>query len=166
MQAMMQSMKPLTPLEKRVSSWAAVFAGAAAVGLWGPQFFRLAAVLWAAIGLVMAGFLSWAARRENRFLTGIAAYVLAFGPWPILLGGTPFLLLGVWLWFRGRPSPEEIEERRQARAAAIAEKRAGRGKGARRGAEDPAEEGSGRKRPGQSKRYTPPTPPRTGRRGR
>lgn len=159
MQAMAQSMKPLSPREQQVASWAAVVAGAASTGLWVPQFFRAAAVLWAAIGLVMAGFLMWSARRGSRFLTGIACYVLAFGPWPIVLGGGPFLVLGTILWFRGRPSPEEIEARRKERAQAMADRRAAKAAGRRRRPDAPPSD-DGKKRPEASKRYTPPRPSR------
>jgi hypothetical protein len=153
-------MKPLDQLEQRVS-----LAGAA-VGVFMAVALNLHTLPFAGIGLVMALVIAAGAQKRSRLLAGAGAYLLAFGPWHIALLGTPFLLLGLWFWYRGRPSPEEIEARRQARDAKTAEqraardaKRSGRGGGAGRsrrgrGADDSA--GSDRRPPEQSKRYTPP----------
>jgi hypothetical protein len=142
------AVKRLDNLERRVCLITAVVAAAASIGLWAPSFFQAAALILAAAGLAIAGLLAFAARRGSRFLAGLATFLLSFVPWPISLIGMPFLGLGMWLWFRGRPSPEEIAERRAQRAAAVAAKRA-----AKRGVSSTAAD---TKRPPPSKRYTPP----------
>ena len=114
-------------------------------------------ILWAGVAVVMAGFLAMMANRRARPWTGAGLFLLAFGPWgQYAIVGAPFLAAGMWIWFRGRPSAEEIEERRRARDAKIAERRAARtsARGRQAGAE--AASGSGRPRPEASKRYTPP----------
>jgi hypothetical protein len=151
--------KPLDDLERRLSLYAAAVAAVFALALNVGGLFEPVPVTRAVIGLVMAAFLVVAARRGSRILTGFAVFLIAFGPWEgAWVVGGPFLVLGMWLWFRGKPSPEEIEERRRARDAKMAERRTarqagrtGRGRG-RSGAS--AESPSG---PKASKRYTPPS---------
>ncbi|MDQ1438641.1 MAG: hypothetical protein QOK43_2270 [Acidimicrobiaceae bacterium] len=153
------AMKPLDDLEQRVTLYAAVVGGAAFLGLWAPGFFETTALLGASIGVVLAGLLGYSSRRRSRFFAGVMSFLVAF-PWPVTLAGTPFLILGMWLWFRGKPSPEEIEARRQARDEALAAKRAARGKGGRRsgrgGDGDAPAASTGKAPPKPSKRYTPP----------
>ena len=148
--------KPLDDLEQRL-----VLAGAA-LAVFMSVVLNLHSLPFALIGVVMAVVLVFGARRRSRFTVAVGAYVLAFGPWHVYaLAGTPFLLLGLWLWYRGRPSPEQIEARRQARDAQMAEKRAAREakRGSSRGssrAASPDSTGGDRRPPERSKRYTPP----------
>jgi hypothetical protein len=147
------AMKPLDQLEQRVS-----MAGAA-VGVFMAVALNLHTLPFAGIGLAMALVIVAGAQRRSRLLAGAGSYLLAFGPWHIALLGTPFLLLGLWFWYRGRPSPEEIEARRQARDAKTAEQRAARDakrSGRRRGGTDDSAAGTDRRPPERSKRYTPP----------
>lgn len=148
-------MKRLDDLEQRVAFGAAAVAAVLSIAL---NVYDLPeTLLFALIGVVFAGVMAAAGQRRSRLLAGVAAYLLAFGPWHVALVGTPFLMIGLWMWFRGRPGPEELEARRQARAARMAERRAARsasrGKGSK-GAADPA--ATGKKAPPPSKRYTPP----------
>ena len=105
-----------------------------------------------------AACMAFGAWKRSRILSGFAIILLGFGPWGrAWMVGMPYLLLGMWLWFRGKPSQEEIMERRKIREANIAEKRAA--KAAARGAgKTPA--GSGARtsspKPPPNKRYTPP----------
>lgn len=147
----MFGLKPLDPVERRVSLWIAAIAAAVSIGSWAPEFPNGTSVLFAAIGVVMSAALAWSARRNSRFLTGSAAFLLSFGPWRFEFAGLPFLILGLWLWFRGRPSPEEIVERRRLRDEANAARRA-----AKRGQPAPGPSSTGRTPPKPSKRYTPP----------
>jgi hypothetical protein len=151
------AMKRLDDLEQRVAYGAAAVAAVLSIAL---NVYHLpGSLLFALIGVVFAGVMVAAGQRRSRLLAGVAAYLLAFGPWHVALVGTPFLMVGLWMWFRGRPGPEELEARRQARDARMAERRASRGAGRGRGrskagADDDA--GGGKKAPPPSKRYTPP----------
>jgi putative Ca2+/H+ antiporter (TMEM165/GDT1 family) len=156
-------MKPLDDRERRAALLGALGAVAVSLALnvtFLPEklpFLRLG------VGVLMAAFLAGAAQRRSRVLTGVATFLLAFGPWGgAWVVGAAYLVLGMWLWFRGKPSPEEIAERRAARDAVIAERRAakaakrgggGAGRGGRGG--EPDVPGAAR-RPPPSKRYTPP----------
>lgn len=141
------NLKPMLPLEKRVAFWVAVAGAVGTVGLWLP-FMDEGGFVWMPIGVALALLLLWASQRRGRMTTAVAAFLLSFAVWPYPLVGMPFLVLGMWLWFRGRPSPEELVARRKARAEAVAARRA-----AKRG--KPIE-ATGRPVPPQSKRYTPP----------
>jgi hypothetical protein len=149
-------MKRLDELEQRVAFGAAAVAAVLSIAL---NVYDLPeTLLFALIGVVFAGVMAEAGRRRSRLLAGVAAYLLAFGPWHVALVGTPFLMVGLWMWFRGRPGPEELEARRQARDARVAERRASRGRGrSKAGSDDAAGSGkAGKKAPPPSKRYTPP----------
>ena len=103
-----------------------------------------------------AACMAFGAWKRSRILTGFAIILLGFGPWGRAWAvGMPYILLGMWLWFRGKPSPEEIEERRKARDAKIAERRE-----AKAAARSGGSGGSGKTRasssPKPNKRYTPP----------
>lgn len=137
-------LKPLEPLERRVGLWVAVITAAAQVGIW-TAFWDSGGAIGLPIGLTLSAALGWASQRRGRLATGIAAFVVSMA-WPIGVVGMPIMLFGLWLWFRGRPSPDEIAERQRLRAEANAAKRA-----ARRGQPVPT-----KKTPPQSKRYTPP----------
>lgn len=143
------ALKPLDALERKVTLGMAALAAAVSVGSWVPEFEQSAAIGFAAIGLLMAGALAWSAMGGSRFLAGTAAFLISFAPWRFVFAGMPFLVLGLWLWFRGRPTPEEVAERRRLREEAIAARRA-----AKRGA--PAKPSTGKTPPKPSKRYTPP----------
>lgn len=142
----MFALKPLDALERRVTFWAAAIGAVMSIALWAPAYFDPEAVVSSALGVVTSGGLAYAAYRRSRFLAGTAAFLVSFS---LSVPGMLFLLLGMWLWFRGRPSPEEVAERRRLRDEAIAAKRA-----ARRG-KAPAPT-AGRTPPKPSKRYTPP----------
>jgi hypothetical protein len=140
---------PLDDRERRYSVLAAAFGAAMSVALWAPQFGERAAVLLALIGVVMSALLYGAARRRSRLLTGVAAVLLAFGPWGFAwLIGLPFLVLAGWLVVRApRPSRGEPRPPSEPRA--------------RRRRPAPAEDGPGTDPrppppPRPSKRYTPP----------
>lgn len=108
--------------------------------------------------LVLTSLMAWGAWRRSRVLSGMALFLVAFGPWGrSWFAGMPLMGIGMWLWFRGRPSQEEIEERRKARDAKIAERRAA--KVAARRAGNAAGSGAGpvTKAPKPNKRYTPPS---------
>ncbi len=148
-------MNPLDEREARLTSRAAVVAGASFLALYATTGFRgWGYVAAASVGVVMAGLLWLASRSGRRLMTGLAAVVVGFGPWgSAWVLGAPYLLLGGWLLFRARPrsrtepaggaAPEPGADtvpavtRRLRRSAAVA---------------DPA-----RRRPGPSKRYTPPS---------
>lgn len=138
-------LKPLDPLERRVAFAVAMVAVVGSIALWAAMWVDLAR-LWLPVDLFFAAVLAYASQRLGRLGVGVAAFLLSFSVWPVPLVGLPFLLLGLWLWFRGRPSPEEIEQRRAERTAAMEAKRR-----AKRGEPEPV-----RKAPPQSKRYTPP----------
>jgi len=145
----MFSLKPLDDLEHKITLWVGVVALVVSVVSWVPDFDESIAIAWAGIGAVMSGALIWSAQRRSRFLSGTAAFLVSFAPWRFVFAGMPFLLLGMWLWFRGRPSQEEIAERRRLRDEALAARRA-----AKRG-EAPVPT-TGKAPPKPSKRYTPP----------
>jgi hypothetical protein len=146
--------RPLDDLEQRVLVWAALLGAVVSAVLAG-------AGLWAALlGLPIAGFLYLTARRRNRLLASLAVFLLAFGPWgAVWVVGAPFLLAGMWVTFRGKPTEAEIAERRAARDAKLAERRAARaasGKGGKGGKEGAAAASPSKAAPKPSKRYTPP----------
>jgi len=142
--------KPLDDLEQR-ATWAV-----AAIGVVMSVALNIHTLPFALIGFAMAGFMVFGAQRRSRFMVAAASWLLTFGPWHVALFGTPFIILGLWLIFRGRPSPEEIEARRQARDARVAEAKAARD--AKRGGRTGGKGGqsSPSRGPAASKRYTPP----------
>lgn len=143
-------LKPLDPRERKVSLWIAV-GGVVYIGGQWAVFWSSPGAVWLPIELVMLAALGWASQRRGRMATSLACFLLASSVYPLPFGGLPFIIQGLWLWFRGRPSPEEIQARRQARAAAAEAKRA-----TRRGGRGAAAPSTGKKPPPQSKRYTPP----------
>lgn len=143
------ALKPLEPMERRVALYVAVGGAVFVFGQWA-LFWSRPGIVWLPIEAVMLAALAWASQRRGRMATSLAGFLLASSVYPFPFAGLPFIVLGLWLWFRGRPSPEEIEARRRARTAAIEAKRA-----AKRGKPAPVSP-TGRKAPPQSKRYTPP----------
>lgn len=92
---------PLDDREQRYSLWAACLGAATCIALWAPAFDETAGILLAAIGVAMAALLALAARRRSRLLTGLAAMLLAFGPWGMAwILGLPYLALAAWLAWR------------------------------------------------------------------
>jgi hypothetical protein len=151
-------MKPLDDRERRylligVAAVVVVLPFLASFGALDPQPMQRAIFL-----LVLTSAMAYAARRRSRLLAGFSTFLLAFGPWgQAWVVGMPFLPLGMWLWFRGKPSPEEIEARRQARDARVAERRAAKeaARAERSGKPAKSSKPSG-PRPERNKRYTPP----------
>lgn len=137
-------MSRLDQREQRFSYAAAAFGALASAGLWAPAFDETAGIVLAAIGVAMAGLLALAARRGSRLLTGLAAVLLAFGPWGMAwILGFPFLCLAAWLLFRG--------------GRLAAETRAARPPEPKREPKKKPEAPSARpSRPEANKRYTPP----------
>ncbi|MGH9179674.1 MAG: hypothetical protein ACRD0N_14105, partial [Acidimicrobiales bacterium] len=111
-------MTPLDDREQRYAVLAATLGAVVSVALWAPQFGERAAVLLSLIGALMSALLYAAARRRSRLLTGVAAVLLAFGPWGYAwLIGLPFLVLAGWLVVRApRPQPREPRPPREPRA--------------------------------------------------
>lgn len=142
-------MSPLDDREQRYSVLAAAMGAVLSVVLWAPQFDEGAAVLLALVGVAMSALLYAAARRRSRLLTGVAAVLLAFGPWGYAwLIGLPFLVLAGWLVVRApRPEPGQPRPRREPRARRRRARDGGDGPSG--GAQPPAP-------PRPSKRYTPP----------
>lgn len=150
-------MNPLDEREARLTTRAAIVAGASFVALYATTGFRgWGYVLAAAIGAVMAGLLWLAARSGRRMLTGLAAVVVGFGPWGAAwVLGAPYLLLGGWLLFRARP-----RRRTEPAEAADPDARIDAGPAAtrrRRRSGTVVDPPAARQRPGASKRYTPPS---------
>lgn len=147
----------LKPLDDREALFARIGAGLGAVTSTALAFALLrfpVSLANAAMGVVLSGLMAWAAHRRSRFLAGLAAFMLSLG-FPLEFAGTPWLLLGMYLWLRGRPTPEEAAERRRLRQEQVAARRA-----AKRG--ETVTPTTGKKPPPPSKRYTPPA--RTSRR--
>lgn len=97
----------------------------------------------------MAGFLGAAAWRRSRLFTGLAAVLLAFGPWSAAwLLGLPYMVLAGWLAVRGA---------KKAAGDPVAP-RPPREPRARRSRQPVADAGDAPARPAPpaSKRYTPP----------
>ena len=148
-------MTALDAREQRFAYLAAGLGTAFSVALWAPTFDERAGVALAAIGVAMAGLLAAAAKRRSRLLTGIAAVLLAFGPWGMAwLIGLPFLVLAGWLAVRGArlqalepraPRPPRAPRRRRRDGEAEAAGEEPRGVPLSRSGPPPA-----------SKRYTPP----------
>lgn len=155
-------MNPLDQRETRLTTRAAVVAGAAFVALYATTGFSAwGYVLGAAIGLAMALLLWAAARSGRRMLTGLAALAVGFGPWGTAwVLGAPYLLLAGWLLFRARPraraQPEneadEDDDGDQAERRPAARRRRRSTAGA-----ETAPASEKRSRPSASKRYTPPS---------
>ncbi|MDP9070497.1 MAG: hypothetical protein M3N68_04295, partial [Actinomycetota bacterium] len=96
--------------EQRVALLAAALAAVSSVALWAPLFEQPRAVGMAGLGVAMAALLALAARSRRRLPTGVAAMVLAFGPWGFAwVIGFPYLCLAAWLLFRRRSPPAEPE---------------------------------------------------------
>ena len=131
---------------------AAALAAVSSVAVWAPSFERRAAVGWAVMGVAMAGLLALAARSRRRLPTGVAAMVLAFGPWGYAwVNGFPYLCLAAWLLFRQRH--RQPDDRAAAGHAAQAP---ARGRRRARREDEPGAERSRPPRPEANKRYTPP----------
>jgi hypothetical protein len=143
------ALKPLEVMERRVGLYVALVGAAFVFGQWA-LFWSRPGVVWLPIEAVALVALLWASQRRGRMATSLACFLLASSVYPLPFAGLPFIVFGLWLWFRGRPSPEEIQARRAARAEVMEAKRA-----ARRGKPAPVS-ATGRKAPPQSKRYTPP----------
>lgn len=143
------ALKPLEPMERRVGLYVALAGALFVGGQWG-LFWSRPGIVWLPIEALGLIALLWASQRRGRMATSLACFLLASSVYPLPFAGLPFIVFGLWLWFRGRPSPEEIQARRQARIEANEAKRA-----AKRGKPAPIS-ATGRKAPPQSKRYTPP----------
>lgn len=160
--------------EQRYAYVAAGFAAASSVGLWAPSYDDGTAVVLAGIGLVMAAFLAIAAQRRKRLVTGMAAVLLAFGPWGMAwVVGLPFLVLAGWLALKSArlnprmaPAMDDPGENEAQPGAGHAEaRRSPRTPRWRRSTSsgDPVASSDGparRAAPPASKRYTPPQRPR------
>lgn len=159
-------MRNMDDREQRYAYLAAAVAAVASVSLWAPAFDEPAAWALAGIGLVMAALLALAARRRSRLFSGLAAVLLAFGPWAYAwVIGLPYMVLAGWLALK---SPRlkadvdaEVDEHgnivRPARPAR--RPRRSRPKGRLRagpGEDEPDTSGGGRTPPPASRRYTPP----------
>ena len=165
-------MSRLDERERRIALWAAGLAAATWVVILALSGLRVRAVVLAAIGLALAGLLALAARNGSRLLTGIAAVVLGYGPWgAAFILGLPYVLLAVWLLFRGA---QQRALRRQSAGG-----RAGTAAGEHDAGEEPARPKpqrpkrnrrrsprpssrpapAGPSRPRANKRYTPPRRP-------
>lgn len=144
-------MSGLDAREQRYSYRLAGFAAVASLALWAPEFDERAGIALAGIGVSMAGLLAAAAWRRSRLLTGVAAVLLAFGPWGLAwLIGLPYLVLAGWLAVRGA---------RKAGADPVAP-RPPREPRPRRSRRQPPADAAGplarSSPPPPSKRYTPP----------
>ena len=142
-----------TPLDDRERRWsliASAVAAVASVALWAPAFDVAAGVFFGLLGVVLAGLLALAARSRRRVPTGLAAVLLAFGPWAFAwLIGFPFLCLAAWLLFRKPPRAEEAGKDDEADGRRARARRPARGQRAAPGR-------AGRRHPEANKRYTPP----------
>ncbi len=143
-------MNGLDPREQRYAYRLAGFAAVASVALWAPEFDERAGIALSGIGVAMAGLLAAAAWRRSRLLTGLAAVLLAFGPWSMAwLIGLPYLVLAGWLAVRGArkaaADPSAPRPPREPRPRRSRQPTADAGGPLARSSPPPA-----------SKRYTPP----------
>lgn len=137
-------MAPLVQLDDRQQRLAYIGAGVAAVGLVAARAADLPdSIPLVALGLAMAAFLAFAARRRSVVLTGAAAFVISFGPWGDVLWflGAPYIAFGGLLMYRASKQAAEAAGPREARK-----------KKEKTDAAPPA-----KKAPDRSKRYTPPS---------
>ena len=134
----------LTPDQQRIATLGAYAAAVIFVGLWAPTWAdKPAGILASAIGVVMAAFLYFAARRGTLVLTAVAAFVVSFGPWGGLwMLGAPYIAWAGLLLYRASKAVSAAAGPREPRRK---KKEAPR-------EEEPVE----RRPPEQSKRYTPP----------
>ena len=136
----------LSPDQQRVATLGAYAAAVIFVALRAPTWADYpAGIAASAIGVAMAAFLYYAARRGTLVLTVVAAFVVSLGPWGVPLLGAPYMAwAGVVLY-------------RASKAASVAagpqEPRRKKGKKEKAPPEDEPVE---RRPPEQSKRYTPP----------
>lgn len=144
-------MAPAVQLDDRQQRLAYVGAAVAAVALVAIRVGTFPDSLpLALLGLLMAAFLAFGARRRSVTLTGAAAFVVSFGPWGDVLWfmGAPYIAFGGLLMYRA-----------SKQAAATAPPREPRRKKA------PPTAPATKKGPERSKRYTPPTTTRSKRTG-
>ena len=132
-------------LDDRQQRWAYIGAAVAAVAFVAgriPEFPETVAFVSSAIGVVMAVFLWWAARRRSVVLTGLAAFLISFGPW------TPYtwMLGALYIAGGGLLMYRASKEAAASRTPREPKRRATR--------EEPVVES--KRAPQQSKRYTPP----------
>ena len=129
-------------LDDRQQRWAYIGAVVAAVGFVVAQASELPDALgFVALGLAMAGYLAYAARRRSVGQTGAACFAVSFGPWGGLwFLGAAYIAFGGLLMFRASKA-----------AAATRPPREPRRRTPKATAEPPKP-----KRPPKSKRYTPP----------
>ena len=144
---------PLDGLERRVASFGAALAAVVSVALWAPALDRFDGIVLTAIGLAMAAFLALAARSGRRLPTGVAAMLLAFGPWSFAwVVGFPYLCLAAWLLFRhgrARTAPRRTEGPEEPDQPEHRHRRRPRPEGEAAARSRPH-------RPEANKRYTPP----------
>lgn len=157
-------MRRMGDREQRYAYLGAAVAAMASVALWAPAFDQTAARALAAIGVVMAGLLAAAARRRSRLFSGLAAVLLAFGPWGMAwVIGLPYLVLAGWLALKSPRLRVDVEPEvddhdavvRPARAAREP-RRARAARRARQSASEAGGSGGTRTPPPASRRYTPP----------
>ena len=136
---------PLDERERTVALSAAGLAAVASVALWAPNFEHAEAVVLAGVGVALAVFLGGAALSRRRLVTGLAAMLLAFGPWAFAwVIGFPYVCLAAWLLFR------------HGRTRAARPERPEGAEGRRRSKDEPAPARARPARPEANKRYTPP----------
>lgn len=138
-------MAPLVQLDDRQQRLAYIGAVVAAVGLVAARAADLPeSIPLVALGLAMAAFLAFAARRRSVVLTGAAAFVISFGPWGDVLWflGAPYIAFGGLLMYRASKQAAEAAGPREPRRKKQKEET------------PPPARKSG---PDRSKRYTPPT---------
>ncbi len=140
--------------ERGVALFAAALAAVSTAVLWTPHLDEPEGLAVAGVGVALAGLLALAARSGRRLPTGLAAVLLAFGPWGFAwVLGFPYLCLAAWLLFRhgrARSAPGADEG---AEPSGQQERRPGRRP--RREAKT-AETRSRPAHPEPNKRYTPP----------
>jgi hypothetical protein len=132
-------------LDDRQQRWAYIGAAVAALAFVGgriPDFPTSVAFLASGLGLLMAALLWYAARRRSVVMTGIAAFLISFGPWTPLtwMLGAFYIAGGGLLMFRASKA-----------AGATREPRA-----PRRPRKEPEPTPVAKRAPEPSKRYTPP----------
>ncbi|HEX9970056.1 MAG TPA: hypothetical protein VGB03_07945 [Acidimicrobiales bacterium] len=133
--------------QQRLAYIGAVVAAVAFVAGRVPDMPSGPAFAWSGVGVAMAAFLAFAARRRSVVLTGGACFLISFGPWTALTWflGAVYIAYGGLLMFRASKEaaaaagPRPPRERRRKAAAAASE------------ATVPA-----KPKPTPSKRYTPP----------
>lgn len=139
-------------LDDRQQRLAYIGAGVAAVAFVAgrvPDMPSGPAFAWSGVGVAMAAFLAFAARRRSVVLTGGACFLISFGPWTALTWflGAVYIAYGGLLMFRA--------SKEAAAAAGPRPPRGRRGKAAA-GSETDAPAPAPKRKPSQSKRYTPP----------